>query len=97
MRQDIFIGPVNIGSEEMVTINQLAQMAIELSGKDITIKNLDGQEFIDKYGFKCPLGVKGRNSHNKLYIENVGWESKMSLYEGMSKTFEWISEQVNLK
>jgi len=94
MRQDKFIGPVNIGSEEMVTINQLAQIAIDLSGKDIKINNLDGQDFIDKYGFKCPLGVKGRNSHNKLYIENIGWESKLTLAEGMQKTFEWISKQV---
>ena len=58
MRQDNFIGPVNIGSEEMVTINELAQIAINLSGKEIKINNIDGQEFIDKYGFKCPLGVK---------------------------------------
>jgi len=95
MRQDNFIGPVNIGSEEMVTINELAQIAINLSGKEIKINNIDGQEFIDKYGFKCPLGVKGRNSHNKLYLENVGWESQLSLFDGMKKTYEWINKQVN--
>ena len=95
MRQDNFKGPVNIGSEEMVPINTLAQIAIELSGKDIKIKNIDGQEFIDKYGFACPLGVKGRNSHNKLYKENIGWEPTMTLKEGMAKTFEWINRQVN--
>lgn len=95
MRQDSFKGPVNIGSEEMVTINQLAQIAIDLSGNDITIKNIDGQEFIDKYGFKCPLGVKGRNSHNKLYREKIGWESTATLKEGMAKTYEWINKQVN--
>lgn len=95
MRQDKFIGPVNIGSEEMVTINQLAQIAIDLSGKDIKIGNIDGQDFIDKYGFPCPLGVKGRNSHNKLFREKVGWESQATLREGMAKTFEWINKQVN--
>ncbi|MDA7492434.1 GDP-mannose 4,6-dehydratase, partial [bacterium] len=94
MRQDDFLGPVNIGSEEMVTINELAEMAIELSGNSITIKNIDGQEFIDKYGFECPLGVNGRNSHNKLYKEKIGWESKATLREGMEKTFKWIDSQV---
>ena len=95
MRQDKFQGPVNIGSEEMVTINELAQIAIDLSGNDIEIRNIDGQEFMDKYGFKCPLGVKGRNSHNKLYREKIGWESTATLREGMAKTFEWINKQVN--
>ena len=95
MRQDNFLGPVNIGSEEMVTINQLAEIAIDLSGNDLSIKNIDGQEFIDKYGFPCPLGVNGRNSHNKLYREKIGWESKATLKEGMAKTFEWINKKVN--
>lgn len=95
MRQDHFMGPVNIGSEEMVTINQLAQMAVDISGKDINIRNIEGQEFFDKYGFKCPIGVMGRNSDNKLYKEKMGWESKNSLYGGMKKTFDWINTQVN--
>jgi nucleoside-diphosphate-sugar epimerase len=95
MRQDSFLGPVNIGSEEMVTINELAQIAIDLSGKDIKINNIDGQDFFDKYGFPCPLGVKGRNSHNKLFREKIGWDSKATLREGMAKTFEWINQQVN--
>ena len=94
MRQNEFLGPVNIGSEEMVSINELAQMAIDISGKNIKINNLDGQEFLDKYGFPCPLGVKGRNSHNKLFKEKVGWESKLTLKEGMEKTFTWIDKQV---
>lgn len=94
MRQDTFLGPVNIGSEEMVTINQLAQIAIDISGRDIKINNIDGQNFIDKYGFKCPVGVMGRNSHNKLYIDNIGWESNLSLIDGMKKTFDWINKQV---
>lgn len=95
MRQDQFLGPVNIGSEEMVTINQLAEIAIELSGKDIKINNLGGEEFKAKYGFKCPVGVRGRNSDNKLYKEKMDWESTQSLFEGMSRTFEWINTQVN--
>ncbi len=95
IRQDEFNGPVNIGSEEMVPINELAQIAIDCSGKDIKINNIDGQDFIDKYGFPCPLGVRGRNSDNKLYKEKLGWEPTMTLREGMAKTFEWINEQVN--
>ena len=96
MKSD-FTGPVNIGSEEMVTINRLAELAIEISGKDITINNLGGQDFIDKYGFSCPTGVRGRNSHNKLYREKIGWEVSMSLREGMEKTFRWLDQQVNMK
>jgi nucleoside-diphosphate-sugar epimerase len=97
MRQDNFRGPVNIGSEEMVPINKLAQIAIDCSGKDIKINNIDGQDFIDKYGFPCPLGVKGRNSDNRLYLKNIGWEPSMTLREGMENTFKWINEQVNRK
>ena len=95
MRQDNFLGPVNIGSEEMVTINQLAQMALDIANKGSYIKNIEEKEFIDKYGFKCPVGVRGRNSDNKLYKEQIGWESSQPLYEGMKKTFEWINKQVN--
>lgn len=95
MRQDEFYGPVNIGSEEMVTINQLAQIAINLSGKNINITNIEGEEFKTKYGFRCPVGVRGRNSDNKLYKEKMGWEVSMPLIEGMSKTFDWINKQVN--
>ena len=95
MRQDSFFGPVNIGSEEMVTINQLAQMAIDISRKDLRIKNIEGQEFIDKYGFKCPIGVMGRNSDNKLYKKEIGWESQESLLDGMIKTYSWIKTQIS--
>lgn len=96
MRQDTFVGPVNIGSEEMVTINQLAQMAIDISNKDLYIKNIEGEEFKQKYGFKCPVGVRGRNSDNKLFKEKMGWEPTQPLYEGMKLTFEWINKQINL-
>lgn len=89
-----FLGPVNIGSDEMVTINQLAEMAIKISGKSIEINNLGGQEFINKYGFSCPMGVRGRNSDNKLYEEKVRWRVSEPLEKGMIKTFVWINEQV---
>ena len=95
MRQDKFIGPVNIGSEEKVTINQLAQMAIDISKKDVKLYNIDGDDFIDKYGFPCPVGVRGRNSDNKLYKEKMGWEVSMPLIDGMKKTYEWIKKQTN--
>jgi nucleoside-diphosphate-sugar epimerase len=78
-----FEGPVNIGSEEMVTINQLAQYVIGISGKRITIKNIDG-----------PTGVRGRNSDNKLIQEKLGWSPSQPLYDGLTKTFNWINKQV---
>ena len=78
-----FQGPVNIGSEEMITIQDFAQMAIDISGKDLTINNIDG-----------PLGVHGRNSDNNLYREKMGWEPTQPLREGMEKTYEWILQQV---
>ena len=79
-----FEGPVNIGSEEMVTINELAQNVIDISGKNITIKNIDG-----------PTGVRGRNSDNALIQEKLGWSPTDPLYEGLIETFEWIDKQVN--
>jgi GDP-D-mannose 3', 5'-epimerase len=89
-----FTGPVNIGSEEMVTINELAAMAIRISGKNIKIRNLYGQEFIDKYGHKCPLGVRGRNSDNKLFRKIMGWEVSQPLKAGMQKTYSWIETMI---
>lgn len=89
--------PVNIGSEEMVSINQLAQIAINLSGKNISIQNLEGEAFEAKYGFPVPEGVRGRNSDNKLFREKIGWEPDYPLAKGMEKTFQWIDEQVKKK
>ncbi len=89
-----FAGPVNIGSEEMVSINVLAKIAIEISGKELVINNLLGQEFIDKYGFECPTGVRGRNSDNALYRNMIGWEVSMPLQDGMRQTYSWINEQL---
>jgi GDP-D-mannose 3', 5'-epimerase len=84
MRSD-FEGPVNIGSEEMVTINDLAKLVIDIAGKNITIKNIPG-----------PTGVRGRNSDNKLIKEKLGWAPSESLYEGLAKTYKWIEKQVKL-
>ena len=95
MRQDKFIGPVNIGSEEMVTINELAKMAIEISNKNISIENIQGSDFENKYGFKCPVGVRGRNSDNKLYKSKMGWEPNQPLKNGMIHTYNWIFSQLN--
>jgi len=83
MRSD-FEGPVNIGSEEMVTINELAQYAIDISGKNITIKNVPGF-----------TGGRGRNSDNKLIQEKLGWAPNYPLYNGLTETYKWISKQVN--
>ena len=95
MRQEQFSGPVNIGSEEMVTINKLAELAIAASGKNITIKNIGGEEFETKYGFKCPTGVRGRNSDNTLYKEKIGSDVYYPLDKGVQRTFKWINKQVN--
>ena len=89
-----FMGPVNIGSEEMISINNFAQMAIDISKKNISIKNIEGKEFEEKYGFPCPVGVKGRNSDNKLFKDKVGWEPSQPLLDGMKKTFDWINSQI---
>lgn len=79
-----FTGPVNIGSEEMVTINQLAEMAIRISGKYIRIKHVAG-----------PTGVRGRNSHNDLFKEKIGWETDKTLEYGMKRTYAWINSMCN--
>jgi len=82
--QSDFMGPVNIGSEEMVTINQLADIAANVEGKTIIKKHIDG-----------PLGVRGRNSNNDLIREKLGWDYSMTLQEGITKTYNWIKEQMN--
>jgi nucleoside-diphosphate-sugar epimerase len=94
MKQDGFLGPVNIGSEEMVSINELAQMAIDLTNKNIKVKNIDGENFKQKYGFKCPTGVRGRKSDNSLYREKMNWEPSQPLKIGIEKTFNWIKTQL---
>jgi len=89
-----FQGPVNIGSEEMVSINGLAKTVIEISGKDIKIVNLEGEDFVNKYGYKCPIGVRGRKSDNKLYHNKIGWSVSEPLSVGLNKTYKWIHNQV---
>ena len=97
LMQSDFTGPVNIGSEYMISINDFAQMAIDISGKNISIYNIDGKEFEDKYGHKCPIGVNGRNSDNTLYRNKIGWEVSEPLIKGMTRTYEWINKQVKEK
>jgi nucleoside-diphosphate-sugar epimerase len=84
--QSDFMGPVNIGSEEMVTINQLADIAANVEGKTIVKKHIDG-----------PLGVRGRNSNNDLIRERLNWDYSQPLQEGIRKTYNWIQEQINNK
>jgi nucleoside-diphosphate-sugar epimerase len=78
-----FSGPVNIGSEEMISINKLAEMVIGISGKKLAIENIPG-----------PQGVRGRNSDNKLIYKKLGWKPRQSLKAGIEKTYKWIEEQV---
>jgi nucleoside-diphosphate-sugar epimerase len=78
-----FIGPVNIGSSEMVSINQLARMIMGISGKKLGIVHIPG-----------PLGVRGRNSHNELIEGKLGWKPSAPLRAGLEKTYPWIDEQV---
>jgi nucleoside-diphosphate-sugar epimerase len=92
-----FSGPVNIGSEEMISINDFAKLAIKISEKDISINNLYGEAFESKYGHKCPIGVQGRKSDNKLFKEKMNWEVSQPLEVGMRETFKWIKKQVENK
>jgi GDP-D-mannose 3',5'-epimerase len=83
MNHSDFIGPVNIGSEEMVTINELVEITAKVAGKKVTVNHIDG-----------PLGVRGRNSSNELIRSELGWDYKMKLEEGIAKTYDWINEQI---
>ena len=79
-----FIGPVNIGSEEMVTINELVDIVEGIEDKDLERIYVDG-----------PLGVRGRNSNNDLIREKLGWDYSMTLEEGIKKTYHWIGWQIS--
>jgi GDP-D-mannose 3',5'-epimerase len=83
MKSD-FSGPVNIGSEEMISINDFAKMAIDISGKKLSIKNIEG-----------PMGVRGRNSDNSLIKNKLNWSPSSPLRKGMEITYQWIAEQVS--
>jgi nucleoside-diphosphate-sugar epimerase len=83
LMESSFTGPVNIGSEEMVTINQLAHMIMSIANKPLSINHIEG-----------PLGVRGRNSDNRLIQEKLGWHPSEPLHKGLEKTYAWVSEQV---
>jgi nucleoside-diphosphate-sugar epimerase len=81
-----FSGPVNIGSEEMVTINKLVEITSKVAKKSVIKNHIEG-----------PLGVRGRNSNNDLIREKLNWDYSQTLEEGISKTYKWINEQVKIK
>ena len=83
LMQSDFMGPVNIGSEEMVSINQLVDTAAKVAGKTINKNHIDG-----------PLGVRGRNSNNDLIREKLGWDYSLTLEEGIRKTYKWIMGEI---
>lgn len=78
-----FVGPINIGSDEMVSINQLVDMIAQIAGKTIHKNHIPG-----------PLGVRGRNSDNRLIEKELGWRPSATLYAGLEKTYAWIESQV---
>ena len=84
--QSDFMGPVNIGSEEMVTINQLVDTAARVAGKTVEKNHIEG-----------PLGVRGRNSNNDLIREKLGWDYSQTLEDGIHKTYNWIESQMYQK
>jgi len=83
MACETFDGPVNIGSDEMVSINQLSEKIIKISGKEIHLKHISG-----------PLGVRGRNSDNHLIQEKLGWKPEKPLTYGLEITYNWINAMV---
>lgn len=84
LMQSDFQGPVNIGSEEMIGINDFAKMVIDISNKNLTINNIPG-----------PEGVRGRNSDNDLIFDKLDWKPSQPLRKGMERTYAWIEEQVH--
>jgi GDP-D-mannose 3', 5'-epimerase len=80
-----FSGPVNIGSEEMITINGLAELIMEIAGKHLRIRHIPG-----------PLGVRGRNSDNRLIKKKLGWKPQRDLRHGLERTYSWVATQVEL-
>jgi GDP-D-mannose 3', 5'-epimerase len=83
LMQSDFTGPVNIGSEEMVTINRLAEIAMEIAAKKISLQHIHG-----------PTGVRGRNSDNRLIQQKLGWKPSQPLRHGLEKTYAWIAQEV---
>ena len=87
LMQSDCIEPLNIGSDELVSINQVADMVIKLSGKDLTIEHDTSK----------PQGVRGRNSNNEKIFQKLGWKPSKPFIEGIEKTYNWINNQVNIK
>ena len=85
MMQSDFTGPLNIGSEEMVTIDQLVDLAARVSGKSI----------LKRYKLDAPTGVRGRNSDNRLIRKVLGWDYEVSLEQGVKLTYAWIASQIS--
>jgi dTDP-D-glucose 4,6-dehydratase len=83
MRSDV-MGPINIGSEEMVTINQLADMIMLIAGKRLEKNHIEG-----------PLGVRGRNSDNRLIRKELGWAPSQPLAFGLEITYDWVARQAH--
>ena len=77
------VGPLNIGSEEMITINYLAEVIMDIAGKKLSIRHIPG-----------PLGVRGRNSDNRLIRQQLGWAPSRPIREGLEKTYAWIADQI---
>lgn len=86
LMQSNWTGPVNIGSEEKVTINQLVEMASNIAGKKVAIRHIPG-----------PQGVRGRNSDNRLIQEKLGWKPSQPLAVGLAATYQWIHQQLLMK
>jgi len=84
LMESTFPGPVNIGSQEMVTINQLAEMTMRIAGKELRLRHIPG-----------PLGVRGRNSDNKVIARELRWAPSVALEVGLCATYEWINSQVH--
>jgi len=81
-----FVGPVNIGSEEKVSINRLVEIVAGVAGKSVSVRHIPG-----------PLGVRGRNSDNELIRKELGWDYSLTLEQGIRPTYDWISNQLKKK
>ena len=84
MKKSDYIEPINIGSDHIISMNDLTRLVIQLAGKRAGIKNIPG-----------PQGVRGRNSDNTLIKEKLGWEPTQPLYIGLEKTYKWIQSQIS--
>jgi nucleoside-diphosphate-sugar epimerase len=83
--QSDFPGAINIGSEEMVTINQLVELAARISGKSV----------LKRHKLNAPTGVRGRNSDNRLIRKVLGWDYEVGLEQGVGLTYDWIASQIS--